>query len=313
MTPNRTEIRALMEHYGVKPSKALGQNFLADGNIISKIVDLLDLREGDTVLEIGPGFGALTFEIAARLGAVSDSFAPAAGPDHASGGHIIAVEKDSRLAAVLEGAFAQASAVGGADGASGTGARVNVVSADFLDYDLSALPAGYKIAGNLPYSITTPAIMKAVEAAGTAAPAAMVFMVQKEVAERLCAPPGGRDYGAISVAVQYRCRAEIAMTVSREVFIPKPHVDSAVLVLTPEPGRCGTPKDEALFLSVVKAGFGQRRKMLRNALSNLLPDAETLAASFARAGIEGTARAETLPVRAFIALADAIYDILNVR
>jgi 16S rRNA (adenine1518-N6/adenine1519-N6)-dimethyltransferase len=148
--------------------------------------------------------------------------------------------------------------------------------------------------------------MKAVESENV--PSRAVFMMQREVAERICAPPGGKEYGAVSVVVQYRCRAEYAMNVSREVFLPKPRVDSAVIVLKPDLGHRGTPRDEGVFFAAVKAGFGQRRKMLRNALSALVPDAGALDAAFERAGVKGTARAETLSVEEFIALADAIYE-----
>jgi 16S rRNA (adenine1518-N6/adenine1519-N6)-dimethyltransferase len=132
-------------------------------------------------------------------------------------------------------------------------------------------------------------------------------MTQKEAADRITAPPGSRIYGAVSVLVQYRCRAEYAMDVSREVFVPKPNVDSAVIVLRPDAGRYKAPVSEALFINVVKTGFGQRRKMLRNPLSAIVSDKEKLSAAFREAGVAETARAETLSVEEFIALSDAIY------
>jgi 16S rRNA (adenine1518-N6/adenine1519-N6)-dimethyltransferase len=150
--------------------------------------------------------------------------------------------------------------------------------------------------------------MKAVTADNP--PAKSVFMVQREVADRICAAPGGRDYGAVSVAVQYRCTAKRAIDVSREVFIPRPRVDSAVVLLEAAPGRRGVPRDEELFLRTVKAGFGQRRKMLRNALSGIIPLPADRDDAFARAGVDPGARAETLSVEQFIALSDAICDIL---
>jgi 16S rRNA (adenine1518-N6/adenine1519-N6)-dimethyltransferase len=279
----QTGTRALMERYGVKPVKSLGQNFLNDANIVRKIAELSELGSDDVVCEIGPGLGALTVELAARAG------------------RVIAVEKDARLVAALEHSLTGAS--------PGSGIAVNnvsVVHADFLEYDLSELPSGYKLTGNLPYYITTPALMKAVESPNM--PALIVIMTQKEVARRICASPGGKEYGAVSVAVQYRYDTRYAMDVSREVFIPKPNVDSAVIVLRTEPGHRGVPRSEALFLAVVKNSFGQRRKMLRNSLSSLVPDADTLSAAFERAGVKGTARAETLSVEEFVALADAIND-----
>jgi 16S rRNA (adenine1518-N6/adenine1519-N6)-dimethyltransferase len=307
VTPYRlTAARALMGRYDIRPVKSLGQNFLIDPNIVKKIAELPGLGPDDAVCEIGPGLGALTVELAARAR------------------RVVAVEKDARIIPALEEALGaglmdgmrtpERAVRGGETSGAGQGeapspesvvvGNVEIVRADFLDYDLGRLPPGCKLVGNLPYRVTTPIIMKAVGSPDV--PPLMVFMMQREVAVRICAPPGGRDYGAVSVAVQYRCRTEYAMDVSREVFTPKPNVDSAVVVMRSEPGRCGVPKDEKLFFAVVKAGFGQRRKMLRNALSSLVPDAGALDAAFTRAGVSGEARAETLSVSAFIALADAI-------
>ncbi|MDR0518622.1 MAG: 16S rRNA (adenine(1518)-N(6)/adenine(1519)-N(6))-dimethyltransferase RsmA [Clostridiales Family XIII bacterium] len=324
-TLSRAEIRSLMARHDIRPAHGLGQNFLVDGNILRKIAGLLDLGGDDTVCEVGPGLGALTRELAAAAG------------------RVVAVEKDARIIPALEEALNEARLFdmvnsdggaaspdnGGALPANGAaspdtggaltsngatlpkhaGGNIEIVNADFLDYDLSAMPAGYKLTGNLPYYITTPVMMKAVESASM--PSRMVFMMQKEVAERICAASGSRDYGAVSVAVQYRCRTELAMKVPAEVFMPKPRVDSAVIVLEPAPGHRGVPKDEDLFRKTVRAGFGQRRKMLRNALSPLAPDAAALGAAFERAGIEGTARAESLSVEQFISLSDAISDIIE--
>jgi 16S rRNA (adenine1518-N6/adenine1519-N6)-dimethyltransferase len=265
-----------MERHGIRPVKSLGQNFLVDPNIVRKIANLSELEPEDAVCEIGPGLGALTAELAARAG------------------RVIAIEKDARIIPAL----------GVALGAAG---NVDIVRADFLDYDLSLLPPGCKLVGNLPYGVTTPILMKAVGSPNI--PPLMVFMTQREVAKRVCAPPGGKVYVAVSVAVQYRCEAAYAMDVSREAFMPRPNVDSAVIVMRSAPGRCGIPEDEALFVAVVRAGFGKRRKMLRNALAALVPDANALDAAFARAGVKGTARAETLSVGEFVALADAIGEV----
>jgi 16S rRNA (adenine1518-N6/adenine1519-N6)-dimethyltransferase len=280
MTRHRPAPRRTSEtlgRHGIRPVKRLGQNFLTDPNIVKKIAELPELGPGDAVCEIGPGLGALTAELAARAG------------------RVIAIEKDARLIPALMETLRE----------KGVGGNVEIVHADFLGYDLALLPPGCKLVGNLPYNITTPIIMKAVGAQSI--PPLMVFMMQREVAKRVCSPPGSRGYGAVSVAVQYRCRATYAADVPRDVFIPRPAVDSAVVVLRAAPGHCGMPRDEALFFAVVKAGFGKRRKMLRNALSELVPDADALADAFARAGVAGTARAETLSVAKFIALADAIF------
>jgi 16S rRNA (adenine1518-N6/adenine1519-N6)-dimethyltransferase len=280
----RSGIRALMERYDVKPTRSLGQNFLTDTNIIRKIAELSELGPGEVVCEIGPGLGALTAELAARAD------------------RIVAIEKDARIIPALKEALEHI-------GQPTLAPRVDIVHADFLRYDLDELPARYKLTGNLPYNITTPAIMKAIEAKNQ--PSLIVFMMQKEVARRICSPPGSKEYGAVSVAVQYRCDAKYAMDVSREVFIPKPKVDSAVIVMRPESGLRGTPIDETLFFSVVRSGFSQRRKMLRNSLSSLVPDADALATAFDIAGVDSAARAETLSVEQFIALADAIHGCAN--
>jgi 16S rRNA (adenine1518-N6/adenine1519-N6)-dimethyltransferase len=273
-TSKQSELRALMLRHNIKFSTRLGQNFLVDANIVKKIAALSQLGPDDCVVEIGPGLGALTVELARRAGKV------------------VAIEIDRRLMSALS------EALRGMD-------NVELVNADFLTYDMSGLPAGCKITGNLPYYITTPLIMKTLEQ--PQAPASLVFMVQKEVAERIAAPPGSRVYGAVSVAAQYRCAVEYAMDVSKEVFTPRPNVDSAVLVFTPRGDARRQPRDETLFFSVIKAGFGQRRKMLRNALSSVAPDREALQAAFEAAGVPGTARAETLSVEAFIELSDAIH------
>lgn len=272
-------IAALTRRHGFHPSKRFGQNLLTDANILNKIADATESDPEDTVLEIGPGFGALTSHLSDRAGKV------------------IAVEVDRRLKPILEESL---------NGRS----NIELQWEDFMRYDLSAVPAGYKVAANLPYYITTPIIMKLLEEENR--PALMVFMIQKEVAERLSAKPGGGEYGAITVMVQYHGRVECLMNVSKEVFWPKPKVDSAVIRIRPyETGNGGgiiRAKEEGTFRAVVRAAFGQRRKMLRNALGVLGLSREALEASFAKAGIEPTARAETLSVETFIALADAVTE-----
>ncbi|MDR1496272.1 MAG: 16S rRNA (adenine(1518)-N(6)/adenine(1519)-N(6))-dimethyltransferase [Clostridiales Family XIII bacterium] len=301
-------IRALLERYGIRPVKTLGQNFLTDPNIVRKIIESAELNRDDTVCEIGPGFGALTAELAARSS------------------RVVAVEKDARLALALADVLGRKGIIpcdtepgspsviansverGDArDRDSTTVGNIDIVCADFLDYDLGSLPRTCKLVGNLPYRVTTPILMKAISAESLSP--LMVFMIQREVAQRICAPPGGRDYGAVSVAIQYRCDVRYAFDVSREVFIPKPNVDSAVIVLKGVTHLHGRPRDEDLFSAVVRAGFSKRRKMLRNALAALVPNADALEAAFVQAGVKGTARAETLSVEEFIALADAVHDL----
>jgi 16S rRNA (adenine1518-N6/adenine1519-N6)-dimethyltransferase len=272
------EIRYLTGKYGITLTKSLGQNLLTDRNTVSKIAELAAPQGTGHVVEIGPGFGALTTALAARAEKVT------------------AIEIDARLIPLLAEVL---------DGAGG----VTVINEDFMDFDLSRIEGRWSAAGNLPYYITTPIIMKLVESATP--PERMTFMTQKEAADRITALPGSKIYGAVSVLVQYRCRTEYAMDVSREVFLPKPNVDSAVIVLTPDKERYPRPVDEALFINVVKTGFGQRRKMLRNPLSAIVGDKEKLSAAFAKADVAETARAETLTVEKFIALSDAISAVKN--
>lgn len=261
--------------HGFTPVKKYGQNFLTDGNIIAKIVAAAEPAASDLIIEIGPGLGALTFALAERAGRVT------------------AVEADEKVVPLLAEAAGEA----------GIG-NTEIVSMDFLDYALPASGA-YKLVGNLPYYITTPILMKAAEAGNL--PQLAVFMMQKEVARRVTAAPGSRIYGSVSVAVQYRFDAEYLFEVSREVFIPKPGVDSSVIRLRPRRDE-RKARDEKTFFALVRAGFGQRRKMLRNSLRAAGFTDAAVEAAFEQTGIAPTARAEELSVNDFIALADAVID-----
>jgi 16S rRNA (adenine1518-N6/adenine1519-N6)-dimethyltransferase len=274
-------IYELQAKYDFKPIKRFGQNFLTDRNITSKIADAAELKPSDVVIEIGPGLGALTVELAKRVR------------------RVVAVEIDKKMVPAL------AEVLTGTD-------NVEIINQDFMDMDLASIHGGeglkadkssIKVVGNLPYYITTPIIMKVLE--GRVRPELCVFMVQKEVAERIVSPAGSKEYGALSVMVQYYSKVQLFMNVSHQVFVPRPKVDSSVIVLSPwQNGR--RPIDEKLFLSVVKAGFGQRRKMLRNSLDVLGLDREILSHAFEKADIQETARAESLSVNDFITLSDAI-------
>jgi 16S rRNA (adenine1518-N6/adenine1519-N6)-dimethyltransferase len=196
--------------------------------------------------------------------------------------------------------------------------NVEIVNENFLRFDTRRAGARFKLVGNLPYYITTPIIAKMLEA--PVKPERMVFMVQKEVAERIAAAPGSRIYGAISVLAQYYSRVTYLTDVSKEVFLPKPQVDSSVIILEPKPFADETPIagekpiDAELFFSIIHAGFGQRRKMLRNALGGLLGlDRERLERAFTYSGIDPARRAETLGVEEFIALANAIFKVARTR
>ncbi|MDR1953130.1 MAG: 16S rRNA (adenine(1518)-N(6)/adenine(1519)-N(6))-dimethyltransferase RsmA [Clostridiales Family XIII bacterium] len=274
-TVKKTVARSLLDKYDFKLSKNFGQNLLTDRNIAEKIIAAAELREDDTVVEIGSGLGAMTVELSRQAG------------------RVIAVEIDKKIIPILTEVLT------GAD-------NVEIVNEDFMKFDMSGIRGSFKLVGNLPYYITTPIIAKMLE--GSVRPDLMVFMVQKEVAERISAAPGSRTYGAISVMAQYHSRVTYLMDVSREVFLPKPNVDSAVLLLRPATFEGEKPKDENLFFAVVRAGFGQRRKMLHNALGVLGADKGTLTKAFECAGIDPARRAESLGVGEFIALANAIYE-----
>ena len=271
---NRSEINSLMEKHGFRLSKGLGQNLLTDSNIIKKIADSAGITSDETVVEVGPGLGALTSELCIRAS------------------RVIAIEIDKRIIPVLEEATASFE-------------NLEIINIDFMNFGLTNIGEKYKLIGNLPYYITTPIIMKLVEAEKK--PELMVFMIQKEVAQRITAEPGSKTYGAISVACQYHCEVDYIADVSREVFLPKPNVDSAVIRLRPyDVGEKAKAKNEELFFAIVKAGFGQRRKMLRNSLLKAGIDKEKIEKAFEQVGIEPTERAEMLSSSDFISLANAI-------
>lgn len=273
------ELAKLREQFGFSSDKSLGQNFLIDGNTVRRVADAAELSQSDTVIEVGAGVGALTGALSERAG------------------RVVAVETDRRLIPALEEAL---------DGQE----NVEIANEDFLKYDMArmgcAARAGgaYKLVGNLPYNITTPVIAKAF--AASPPPSLMVFMMQKEVAERVTAPPGGRIYGAISVLAQYRSETEFLFPVSREVFRPKPNVDSAVVRFRTV-SRNVPAETEKLLFKIVKAGFGQRRKTLRNSLKTLGAD-DAVAKALEAAGIDPGLRAETLGWEDYLQIAEAMRE-----
>lgn len=278
-------VRELLSRSGLRPNKGLGQNFLVDGNILRKIVALAGIAPGDRVLEIGPGLGALTQTLLE------------------AGASVIAIEKDGALVALLREVL-------------GPSERFELLHADALEVDFAAalagrggagdaLPGPYKIVANLPYYISTPLIMKVVACGSLLARA--VLMVQEEVADRLLASPGGKSYGSLTVAVQYGADVEFGAKVPPTVFYPVPSVGSAVVVLTPRPPRVDVG-DEALFFSLVRSAFGQRRKTLRNALRALAIPADRLEKAFQESRIDPGRRGETLSVEEFARLCRSLSD-----
>lgn len=258
----------------VPPKKSLGQNFLTDPNYVRKIVDAAAVVPSDQVLEIGPGLGHLTRELAARAGKV------------------LAIELDGRVIPHLEEEFGSAS-------------NVEIVKADALLFPYEGLQGTWKVVANLPYYISTPLVQKLL--AMRRVFASLTIMLQKEVAERIVASPGGKDYGVLSVQVQYAAHPRIAFTVPAGAFTPRPKVDSAVMVLALRPAPAVAVINEESFFRVVKAAFSQRRKTLRNSLSQLGFDSAALKNAEHLSGIDLGRRAETLTLEEFGALANLLY------
>ncbi|MFP5527183.1 16S rRNA (adenine(1518)-N(6)/adenine(1519)-N(6))-dimethyltransferase RsmA [Peptococcus simiae] len=255
--------------------KKFGQNFLTDPALLDKIARLCP--PGPAVLEIGAGAGALTRALAKRFPLVA------------------ALEIDRDLAPLLEANLA------GCDNVHLAFADAGKIHFDAYMADLGA--PQYAIVANLPYYITTPLLMQAVEENRGAED--MIFMVQKEVADRLAARPGNKSYGAVTVAVQYRCQVDLALQVGRKAFTPAPEVDSTVVRLkrrVPD-----IPTDPTAFRQTVRAAFSQRRKTLRNSLKATGLAADRLDRALEACAIDPTRRAETLSVNEFAQLSQALY------
>ncbi|MBN2575370.1 MAG: ribosomal RNA small subunit methyltransferase A [Deltaproteobacteria bacterium] len=271
--------RELLAKHGLLPKRSLGQNFLVDTRVQERIVDAARVSGQDVVVEIGAGLGALTARLFPRAASV------------------IALERDASLARVLRAEFAGA-------------ANLQIVEADALKFDLvaAAQAAGRPlvVVGNLPYVVTSPVIFATLEAAaGGQVVDRAVLMVQKEFAQRMLSPPGGREYGRLSVMVQQAAETEILFHVGPGAFLPPPAVVSTVVRLRPRAQPLCESSDAGLFSLLVREAFGTRRKMLRRALEPAFGSAR-VAAALAAAGIAGTRRAEELSVADFVRLAQAL-------
>jgi 16S rRNA (adenine1518-N6/adenine1519-N6)-dimethyltransferase len=275
-------IRQIKEKYGFKLSKSLGQNFLADKNIIDKIISGSLIDSEDLVIEIGPGIGVLTYA-AAQVAK-----------------KVIAIEIDRQLIPILHDTLSDCD-------------NVEIIHQDILKTDLNELIAqnpGYaniRIIGNLPYYITTPIVMKVLE--DRVQMTSMTIMLQKEVADRINAKPGTKDYGALTLAVQYYCTSNLVTQVPKEVFIPRPNVDSTVIRLDLRAEKPVALKEEALFFLAVKSGFGQRRKTLSNAMTGLCGLSKDRVLQLLQdAGIDPIRRGETLSIQEYGLLANLLFD-----
>ena len=265
----------ILKRFGIHMNKKLGQNFLIDEGIIAGIVDAAQITADDVVLEIGPGIGTLTQGLLE------------------TGAQVYAVEIDKNLLPVLEHTL---------EGYE----NLQIINADILKTNIKELigTRPFKVVANLPYYITTPIIMALLEE--DLPITKLVTMVQKEVAQRMAAVPGSKIYGALSVAVQYYSKADIAFTVPPQSFMPPPEVDSAVIVCDIYTDKPVKPTDKDIFFQVVKAAFGQRRKTLSNSLGLLGLAKDKVRELLDQADIDGKRRGETLSLQEFKILADIL-------
>ncbi|GAA0320867.1 16S rRNA (adenine(1518)-N(6)/adenine(1519)-N(6)) -dimethyltransferase RsmA [Bacillus carboniphilus] len=286
-TPVRT--REILEKYGFSFKKSLGQNFLIDPNILKKIVSYADLTEESGAIEIGPGIGALTEQLAKSCKKV------------------VAFEIDQRLLPILEDTLQEYP-------------QVTILHQDILEADISTVMKKHfieqkdvMVVANLPYYVTTPILMKLLH--DQIPVRGFVVMMQKEVADRLAAEPGTKEYGSLSIAIQYYTVPEKVMIVPKSVFMPQPNVDSAVVRLTRREQPPVRVTDEEFFFTVTRTSFAQRRKTLLNNLTNGLPDGkikkDEILAALDSVDIDPQRRGETLSIDEFANLANALHPIFK--
>jgi 16S rRNA (adenine1518-N6/adenine1519-N6)-dimethyltransferase len=286
-TPIRT--KEILSKYGFSLKKSLGQNFLIDPNVLRNITEQADLTEDSGTIEIGPGIGALTEHLAR------------------SSKKVVAFEIDKRLAPILEDTLSPYR-------------NVKIVYEDVLKADVNKIIQDefpdikdIMVVANLPYYVTTPIILKLVTE--NLPVRGLVVMLQKEVAERISAGPGTKNYGSLSIAIQYYMTAEVAMIVPKTVFIPQPNVDSAVIKLIKREKPKVEVTDEPFFFQITRASFAQRRKTLINNLTSQLPDGkekkEKLLAVLEALKIDPSRRGETLSLEEFADLSNALYPLFH--
>lgn len=270
----------IVKKHGFRFSKSLGQNFLINDNIIEDIVDGANAGPNDKIIEVGPGIGTLTRELASRAEKV------------------MVVEIDKALIPILGETLADFD-------------NISIVNQDIMKADIKSLidenldGGPVKLVANLPYYITTPIIMRFLEEEINVSD--IVIMVQKEVAERMNAKPGKKDYGALSVAVQYYCDTEIIAKVPRHLFVPQPNVDSIVIALRVRAEKKYEVDNEEIFFKVVKASFGQRRKTLLNSLTSMgILEKSKIAEVLLESEIDEKRRGETLSIEEFARLANCV-------
>lgn len=270
----------ILKRFGIRAKHRLGQNFLIRPDIVSAIADAAELTEGTPVLEIGAGIGTLT-QALARTGAAVTAFE-------------IDQSLERVLSVTLEGY-----------------PNVSIRYEDVLKADLRSLLAGkdWHCAANLPYYITTPILLTLIQM--NLPISLFVFMMQKEVADRILAAPGTKEYGALTIAMQFDCEVERVFDIEPAAFMPRPQVTSTVLKARRRKEPAVAVHDRKLFFRLVKMGFGQRRKVFTNAMKAGGIDKETADAILQRADIDGKRRGETFSMEEYGRLADAWYDILH--
>ena len=283
-------IMEIQRKYNLRPSKRLGQNFLADQNIIRGMIEKSEISKTDLVIEIGPGIGTLTEALCQEAGLV------------------IAVELDRQMIPILEETL-------------GDYSNKVILNQDILKTDIHSLikdnclpdgtaPKSIKIVANLPYYITTPILMKLLEEKIPVV--SLTMMMQKEVAQRLTASPGTKEYGAITLAVNYYSEASKIIQVSKDVFIPKPKVDSTVVLFKVREFPPVFVKNEALLFALIKGGFGMRRKTLLNALVGVADmTKQEVGQALGAADIDENRRGETLSLEEFANLANKISEVFE--
>lgn len=283
-TPFRT--KEILNKYNIRLSKKMGQNFLIDSNIIDIIITAGNINKDDVIIEIGAGIGSLTEGI---LSAVET-------------GKVIAIEKDNRLVNILNDIFNNCQ-------------KLDIISIDVLDIDWKSFfeekglkGKNVKIMANLPYYITTPIIMRLLESEVVFNN--LVLMTQKEVADRIVADPGSKNYGALSLAVQFHACPEIIHTLTPNVFIPRPQVNSAIIRLKPYSQHPVELQDEDFFFAVIKAIFQQRRKNIKNGLTkaaNINLNRELVLKSLHEIGLDHRIRGEKLSLEQIAKLSNVLY------
>lgn len=284
---NPTYVTAVLKRFGFSFQKKYGQNFLIDDNILTRIVESADIKSDDVVLEIGPGIGTMTEELSKAASKV------------------IAVEIDTELIPILEDTLFNCS-------------NVTIINNDILKTDIESIGVEYnagkplKVVANLPYYITTPIIMELLEKKLPIE--SITVMVQKEVASRMMTGPGSKDYGALSLAVQYYTTPEIVCNVPASCFMPKPNVDSTVIKLTVNEECPVKVESEELLFDCIRASFNQRRKTLANGLKNYAKlglSKEQVTEAIAKANFRPDIRGEVLTLEEFALLSNYIYEIKN--